>query len=101
MVILATTEASAEASISIVIRVLILVALLVPLAAATLWLRRWVHQDAGQDTTVGFTLHDIQQMLKRGELNQAQYDRLRQEIVTQARQTLDAKAKPGQPKGDS
>ncbi len=100
MVILPVAEASTEASISIVIWVMVLVALLVPAAAATLWLRRWVHRDTGQDTTVGFTLHDVQEMFKRGELDQAQYDRLRQEILTQSRQALDPKAKPARPKGD-
>lgn len=99
MVILPVGQASTEASISIVIWVMVLVVLLIPAAAATLWLRRWVHQDTGQDSTVGFTLHDVQEMFKRGELDEAQYDRLRQEILARSRQGLDPKAKPARPKG--
>src|ERR1035437_3021827 len=100
MIMMAAAQSSAEAAISIVGRVLLLVALLIPLAAATLWLRRWAHHDAGDQPTVGFTLRDVQEMYKRGELDQAQYDPLRQEIVTQARRTLDAKVKPGESKDD-
>jgi uncharacterized membrane protein len=95
---MAILAASTEDSISIIIWVLVLVALLVPLAAATLWLRKWAHQDAGEEPTVGFTLHDAQQMFKRGELNEVQYERLRQEIIAQSRRALEAKAKPGEAK---
>jgi hypothetical protein len=85
MVILGATAESAQASFSIVMRVLLLVALLIPLAAATLWLRRWIHQEEGADVGAPFTLHQIQELFRRGELTQAQYDRLRQQVIAQAR----------------
>ena len=100
MIIVAAAQSSTDASISIVVWVLVLVALLVPLAAATLWLRRWAHQDAGGRPAEGFTLYDAQEMLKRGELSQAQYERVRQEIITQSKRTLDTEVKPGESKGD-
>ena len=100
MIIVAAAQSSTEASISIVVRVLVLVAVLIPLAAATLWLRRWAHQNSVDPPAVGFTLRDVQEMFKRGELSQTQYDRLRQEIITQSKRTVNAKAKPGESKED-
>lgn len=100
MIIVAAAQSSTDASISIVVWVLVLVALLVPLAAATLWLRRWAHQDAGGRPAEGFTLNDVQEMLKRGELSQAQYERVRQEIIAQSKQILDAKIEPDESKPD-
>ena len=100
MIIVATAQSSTDASISIVVWVLVLVALLVPLAAATLWLRRWAHQDSGDRPGGGFTLHDAQEMFKRGELSQAQYERVRQEIIDQSKGALDTEVNPGESKGD-
>jgi hypothetical protein len=101
MAILAAVPPSTDASISIIIWVLVLIALLIPLALATLWLRRWAHQDARDEPTVGFTLHDIQKMLQRGELNQAQYDKLREQIIARTRRAVEAKARPSQSKDDN
>lgn len=75
--------------------VLILVALLLVLATATLWLRRWLKAEEEQSSaSAGFTLHDLEQLLGSGKLTQAEYEKLRGEVMAQAKAALLQPRKP-------
>jgi hypothetical protein len=74
--------------------VAILFAMLLVLAAGTLWLRHWMKQDEDAPPAAGFTLHDLQELRRSGKLTEAEYQKLRCEVLAQAKATLQPPRKP-------
>ena len=79
----------------------ILIVLLVIGAAAVMRLRRWLKEDDAPSGGIGFTLSDLRQLHKEGQMTDEEFERARAKMVAAGR-AMAAKmphplARPGQP----
>lgn len=59
------------------------------LAMLTLWLRRWLHQEEDVPAGAGFTLHDLQEFRRSGKLTDAEFEKLRAEVLAQTKAAIE------------
>jgi len=78
--------------------VVVLVALLLLLAGVTLWLRRWLKEEASTGPSgAPFTLHDLELLRRSGKLTDAEFDKLRSEMLAQTKTAFLNPPKPPRP----
>jgi hypothetical protein len=73
---------------------LILIGLIVVGAVATMYVRRWLKQDE-EAPPMGFTLGDLREMHRKGQITNEEFERARGQMVAATRKAMDRPA--GQP----
>jgi hypothetical protein len=62
--------------------------------ALVLWVRKWVRDAGPAPRQMGFTLSDLRQMHRDGQLSTEEFERAKEKIVATARHNLLATGKP-------
>jgi uncharacterized membrane protein len=74
---------------------LVIFVLLIAMFIGVSWLRRYFRSSDTASPDEPFTLGDLRSMLKRGQISQEEYDRLREQIIAIAKKPT----KPDKPLG--
>ena len=76
---------------------LVILVLIVVMFFGISMLRRWVRSTDESPAAQTFTLGDLRSMLKRGQITQEEYDRLRNQIISTVKKDADKPATPDNP----
>ena len=78
-------DSATGSSGSIIFWLIVLIVLVVLGFLAAMFVKRWLMETSEEPRRAGFTLSDLRQMHKSGQMTDEQFERARQRIITSAK----------------
>ena len=63
----------------------VLIVLIVGAFLAVMWIRRWIQEDDVPTAKIGFSLTDLRELHRRGEMSDEEFERARAKMTAQAK----------------